>query len=279
MSLKNNKNSNEDEDDTISRTNDLLKTAARLRKEAEALEQSMRSRNISSSSAAGGGGGGKTKQGTDVDLSTTVAANQQDDTLPSNNSMKNKFYTCLKDSTWMISYRFASDAVNRDNSNDNDSSSPKPTFYSGKVKVTFQADGYTTMLETPPPPPPPPQDSTHEAAAKINSSSNVLKFQKFWGWDEETSRDDGMQYLLFSADVLLPESDPNYSKMMAKQRFYFQCRVNNDSKTGEISMSDGTVTIKKDIEPPGGFWGVFNGGGILAQFRYCGNFLMKPWSK
>ena len=104
-------------------------------------------------------------------------------------------------------------------------------------------------------------------------------FQKFWGWDEETSNEDELQYILFSADVDLPSSDPNYDEKKKQNnsiRFYFQCEVNRDSRTGEITMRDGTVTLKKDIKPPGGFWGVFNGGGILAQFRYCGECLMKP---
>ena len=52
--------------------------------------------------------------------------------------------------------------------------------------------------------------------------------------------------------------------------------METDSKTGEITLIDGTVTLKRDVEPPGGFWGIFNGGGILAQFRYCGEFLIKP---
>jgi hypothetical protein len=245
----NNYNTNQDDD----ATKDLLKAAAKLRKEAEELEQSMKSRkNVSSS--------GKPKQGKDV--SVAAGDQQQDDVI----LLSSNKYTSLKDSTWMISYRFASDAVNReDRSGDNDSSS-KPIFYSGKIKVTFQADGYTAMENL-------------DQNMKMTAASNVLKFQKFWGWDEETSRDDGMQYVLFSADVLLPESDPNYTSREMTKRFYFQCRVDRDSKTDEISMSDGTVTIKKDIEPPGGFWGLFNAGGILAQFRYCGNFLMKPWSK
>lgn len=242
---------NHNTDDTT--TNDLLKAAAKLRKEAEELEQSMKSRNILST--------GKTKQRTDVNAAVEQA-NQKEDALPTTA----KKYTSLKDSTWAISYRFASDAINQDK-NDKTDKSFKPTFYSGKVKVTFRGDGYTTM-----------ETSDDDNNDIMNAaSSNVLKFQKIWGWDEETSRDDGMQYILFSADVLLPESDPNYSKVAT--RFYFQCRVDRDSKTEEISMSDGTVTIKKDIEPPGGFWGVFNAGGILAQFRFCGNFLMKPMSK
>ena len=68
--------------------------------------------------------------------------------------------------------------------------------------------------------------------------------------------------------------NPNFSKKPI--RFYFQTRIEKDRRSGEIFLDDGTVTLKKDIEPPGGFWGIFNAGGILAQFRYCGEFIMKP---
>mmetsp|Transcript_13038 Transcript_13038/g.16501 ORF Transcript_13038/g.16501 Transcript_13038/m.16501 type:complete len:114 (+) Transcript_13038:245-586(+) len=104
-----------------------------------------------------------------------------------------------------------------------------------------------------------------------------------WGWDEEVSREnDKKTYLSFSADVILPPTDINYdtSKPNEPSRFYFNAEVNTDSKTGEISLIDGTVTVKRDVASPAGgggrFWGIFNAGGILAQFRYCGEFLMKP---
>lgn len=213
---------------------DLLEKASRLRREAEELKDQVPKR-------SGDGG--------------------QVNILP-----KKVVYTSLGDSTWEVSYRFASDAVKRDdddNDNDNkDNDDTKPLiFYSGKVSIQLTNDGYTKILES---------EST---------SKSALTFQKFWGWDEETSNEDELQYILFSADVDLPSSDPNYDEKKEQNnsiRFYFQCEVNRDSRTGEITMKDGTVTLKKDIKPPGGFWGVFNGGGILAQFRYCGECLMKP---
>jgi len=206
---------------------DMLQTASRLRKEAEELEQSVR-----------GKGTG------DVSIKKSTAKE----------SIPVKSYTSLQDSSWTISYRFASDAVSKD-----DDADVKVTYYSGKVKIQLTDDGYTNILNEDDSPP----------------SSSGLTFNKFWGWDEETSNEDDLQYVLFSADVLLPKSDPNYEKKPT--RFYFQAKVDTDSsRSGEISCSDGTVTLKKDVEPPGGFWGVFNGGGILAQFRYCGEFLMKP---
>ena len=161
-------------------------------------------------------------------------------------------YTSLEDSSWTISYRFASDAISTDDDKDED---VKVIYYSGKLNIQLTDDGYTNMLEK-------------------DDDSSKIKFIKTWGWDEENSKEDDLDYLLLSADVMLPESDPNHSK--TPTRYYFQTQVNRDSRSGEISLIDGTVTLKKDVEPPGGFWGVFNGGGILAQFRYCGEFLMKP---
>ena len=207
-------------------TEDLLEAASRLRKEAEELEMAVRGNKSSDASS---------------------------DKKPV--SLQTKF-TSFEDSSWTISYRFASDALPQGD-DDDEEEDVKVTYYSGKVKIVLTADGYTNMIDD-----------------EENSSSSKLSFEKFWGWDEETSREDDLQYILFSADVMLPTSDPNFEKKPT--RFYFQSQVDRDSRTGEISLRDGTVTVKKDIEPPGGFWGVFNAGGILAQFRYCGNFLMKP---
>lgn len=163
-------------------------------------------------------------------------------------------YTSLQDSKWEVSYRFASDAIKRDGDDDDQ---VKPVFYSGKVKISLSEDGYTNIINS--------DDSTKDSGPT---------FEKFWGWDEEISAEDELQYVLFSADVLLPESDPNYIKKPV--RFYFQAQMNIDNQSNEITLSGGTVTIKKDVESPGGFWTVFNSSGILAQFRYCGEFNMKP---
>jgi len=164
-------------------------------------------------------------------------------------------YSRLEDSSWKMSYRFASEPTRNDSEED---TTPK-TFYSGKISIKFRGDGYTNIIDD--------EGSQNESGVKIT---------KFWGWDPEISSEDNLKYLSFSADVLLPSSDPNYIAPGDPVRFYFETRVDKDPKTGVITLNDGTVTLKKDIEPPGGFWGVFNAGGILAQFRYCGEFLCKP---
>ncbi len=207
---------------------DLLKKASLLRKEADELKAALPDRAPDD---------GKTEE---------------------NQIKQNKTYTSLQDSSWVLSYRFSSDAISRDG-DDDENVTKNPTFYSGVVKIQLSADGYTNILEN-----------------NDDGSSSNISFRKFWGWDEEESREDGddSRFLLFSADVMLPESDPNFEKKPV--RFYFQYEINR-AKSGEITLTDGTVTVKKDIEPPGGFWGIFNAGGILAQFRYCGECLLKPY--
>lgn len=160
-----------------------------------------------------------------------------------------KTYTVLDDSEWTLSYRFASDPPPKDDDNDQN---VKLRYYSGKVAIKLRSDGYT--------------DITDEAQVKD------IQYAKFWGWDQEVSNEDGLRYLLFSADVALPADDNN----AGTDRFYFQARVEQDERTKEISLADGKVTVKRDIEPPGGFWGVFSGKGILAQFRVCGDFVCRP---
>jgi len=209
----------------------LLEKASRLRKEAQEMEIKM----------------GRTEQGGGV-------------MTYRNESTENNViaYTSLEDSSWIISYRFASEP-----SKDNEEESTKVMFYSGKMSIKLRADGYTDILVN--------NDD------KLTTPENVsgLKFNKFWGWDLEISREDNLKYLSFSADVSIPPSDPNYTSSGEVTRFYFNSRVDVESKTNAIILSDGTVTLKRDVEPPGGFWGIFNGGGILAQFRYCGEFLCK----
>lgn len=239
--------SNTNKNDDTNEVNQYLDKASRLRKEAEELEAVMRSSNVDQKTSESG-------QSTMMDTkkSNIVA------------------YKTLDDSTWMISYRFASDPVQRDDSGSNMSNSKdqdvKLTFYSGKVYIRLKGDGYTELMDPP----------NTESATSSRTSSTSLSFTKFWGWDEEISREDGNKYLSFSADVVLPPCDPNYKSSNTNDRFYFNSQVEIDDKTGEISLVDGTVTLKRDVEPPGGFWGVFNAGGILAQFRYCGEFLIKP---
>ena len=168
---------------------------------------------------------------------------------------KNKImYTSLEDSSWTMSYRFASEPTKKDR----EESSPALNFYSGKVSIKFRNDGYTDII--------------NEEGLE---NSPGLQIVKFWGWDMELSNEDNLEYLEFSADVLLPSSDINHDSSGKASRFYFNARVDKDSNTGEITFSDGTVTLKRDVEPPAGIWGIFNAGGILAQFQYCGEFLCK----
>mmetsp|Transcript_51608 Transcript_51608/g.62081 ORF Transcript_51608/g.62081 Transcript_51608/m.62081 type:complete len:80 (+) Transcript_51608:237-476(+) len=70
------------------------------------------------------------------------------------------------------------------------------------------------------------------------------------------------------------------TKKRQKERFYFQARV--DTEGNKIKLSDGTITVKRDVvrTSTGGklFWGVFDGGGILAQFRNVGGFTCRPFA-
>lgn len=162
---------------------------------------------------------------------------------------KSKAYTTLDDSEWTVSYRFASDPPPKD---DEGSQPPPLRYYSGKVGIKFRADGYTDLIDT--------------------EQVKDIQYTKFWGWDEEISNEDNLRYILFSTDVVLPDSDTN----AGSERFYFQARVEQDDRTGELKLADGKVSVKRDVEPPGRFWGVFNAGGILAQFRDCGDFVCRP---
>jgi len=222
---------------TSSDVDRLRDSATRLRKEAAELEAKMAERRTESKNMSD-----------DSSTSSTASAAAM---------ASKKVYTALDDSEWTVSYRFASDPLPRDDDDNNkdanvSSSSSKRRNYSGKVGIKFRSDGYTDTIDT---------DQVRD-----------IQYAKFWGWDEEISNEDELRYVLFSADVVLPESDNN----AGTERFYFQARVEQDERTGEISLADGKVTVKRDIEPPGGFWGVFNGGGILAQFRACGDFVCRP---
>jgi hypothetical protein len=117
-----------------------------------------------------------------------------------------------------------------------------------------------------------------------STSSNDIKVVKIWGWDQETSNEDNMDYLLFSMDVTFPDTDPDLPSQT--QRYYFQARIDRDNNSSSnnninnnIVLRDGTITVKKDVaETTKGRWGLFNVAGILSQFRYCGDFLAKPSS-
>ena len=161
-----------------------------------------------------------------------------------------KTYTALDDSEWTVQYRFASDPQIKDDADGNDQIKLK--YYSGKVAIKLKSDGYTDIVD--------------------DEEVKGITYYKCWGWEEEISQEDGLRYLLFSADVKLPADDNN----PGTERFYFQARVEQDGRSKEISLADGKVTVKRDIEPPGGFWGVLSGKGILAQFRVCGDFVCRP---
>jgi hypothetical protein len=60
------------------------------------------------------------------------------------------------------------------------------------------------------------------------------------------------------------------------QRFYFQARQTKEKQTNIVSLSEGTVTVKQDIVQKSARWGLFSPAGILAQFRYVGDFVSKP---
>jgi hypothetical protein len=164
--------------------------------------------------------------------------------------------TNLKDSTWTISYRFSSQPK------DDDKDSSILPNYSGKFNLLLKADGYSELLS---------QQST------AITNDQKLQITKVWGWDEEYSQQDQKNYLLFSMDVQLPASDPKLPSV--KERYYFQAQINKSGSDGEISLKDGTVTVKKDItEKTKGRWGLFQVAGILSQFRYVGDFAAKSSS-
>lgn len=170
-------------------------------------------------------------------------------------------YSDLRDSCWEITYRFANEPESSDDSDDNknNENTPQRKFYGGKLRIQFRGDGYTDII--------PPSEGVDA------SSSNAATFPKVWGWDLETSAEDSLDYLLFSADVTLPPP------VSTTERFYFQARVDRDGKEEEVlSLRDGSVTVKRNIKAPaGGWWGIFRGAdGILAQFRQVGEFLCRP---
>lgn len=167
-------------------------------------------------------------------------------------------YERLEDSCWRLTYRFSQDPVD-----DNDNG-PPPLFYTGRVDVRLRPDGYTVQLDDN-------DDETSGSPAAVR-----CRYDKFWGWDQETSEQDGLDYLMFSADVRL--DDPTDSSH--KERYYFNARIERDKDDKELKLTDGTITAKRDVEVAGTggrmFWGIFNGAGIMAQFRYVGNFSSRP---
>lgn len=164
--------------------------------------------------------------------------------------------TKLEDSYWTVSYRFSSQPKDDDNI-------ILPN-YSGKMTLHLRADGYSEYIVN------------DDDEKTNNNNTNKLSIKKIWGWDKEYSNDDQQNYLLFSMDVEFPKSDPKLGGSI--ERCYFQARIDtDDNKDTGITLSDGTVTVKKDVaEKTKGMWGLFQVGGILTQFRYVGDFIAKP---
>ena len=126
--------------------------------------------------------------------------------------------------------------------------------------MKFHSDGYTEQIL-----------QSHDSNNKERTSNSVNSyFAKFWGWDEEVSQRDKLRYLLFSADVNPLNENTERAGLAAPTRLYFQIRIDMDPMNGIISLSKGEITVKQAIDT--GFWGVFNAGGILAEFQDVGEF-------
>ena len=167
----------------------------------------------------------------------------------------------LNDSTWSINYRFSSQPAKSSDDNSEDGSSEKATmnvYYSGSFKIYFKSDGYSELV-------------SHEG-----TGGSTVEIVKAWGWDRETSNDDGLDYVLWSMDVKLPKSDPQLPSQT--ERFYLQARVDQIEAPQEgLSLKDGTVTVKQDVaDRTGGVWGLFSVKGILTEFKYVGDFAARP---
>ena len=158
-------------------------------------------------------------------------------------------YIDMKDSVWTFSYRF-SDRPESDEGNQG--AVAKRDFFAGKLCLKFRSDGFTDLVAHTP-------------------QREGTEVTKVWGWDLERSNDDDKEYILFSLDAKLPGKPKS-------QRFYFQARQDVD-KGNLIALKEGTITIKQDLidsRKTPGMWGFFSPRGILAQFRYVGDFIAKP---
>ena len=181
-------------------------------------------------------------------------------------------YVDIENSVWTLSYRFANDPEETsDKYNDNLSMSRR--VFGGKVTVKYRHDGYTDII----------------SQTSYGSSIDSCKIIKAWGWDIELSKDNendanmkDQEYIIFSMDVEYPNFDQNLNgestttPKSKSERFYFQARKDIDARSGIISLTDGTVTVKRDIVQKSARWGLFSPTGILAQFRYVGEFVAKP---
>jgi len=246
------------DDDGVDNNNAILLEKARvLREEAASMENDLRSSGSASSSSS------------DISIPVPVVV----------------VNTQLEDSIWTLSYRFSSQPITKDNNNKNknkniqEQQQQENRFYSGKINLRLKEDGYSEQIII--------KNNEEEET----SSSDDIEIIKIWGWDRETSSEDDLDYLLFSMDVKLPESDPttttkSNSKKNQIERYYFQARIdteqesiNNKNENNILVLKDGTITVKKDVtEKTNGRWGLFNVAGILTEFRYCGDFVAKPSS-
>lgn len=158
----------------------------------------------------------------------------------------------IEDSVWTFTYRFSS----QPESSDEEEQAKPRVFFGGKLSVKFRADGFTDIV-----------------AHETGDASKALSIVKTWGWDTEYSNQDETEYLLFSVDIKVPETKIDKA---GQERFYLQARQEREGDA--IVLKEGTVTVKRDVNDSAspGFWGVFSGKGILAQFRYVGDFVAKP---
>lgn len=150
----------------------------------------------------------------------------------------------ISDSCWQLTYRFN---VGENNDDDANGQTTRES-YGGTVNVKFLANGYTELL------------------CQKFSGSRGATITKVWGWDIEVSPEDEQEYLLFSIDFKL-------SGERSDQRFYFQAR---HSQSPTVELAEGTITVKQDVVQNASRWPLFSPAGILAQFRFSGNFAAKP---
>jgi hypothetical protein len=227
--------------------NSLKAKAAKLREEVELLEQEAKRRRTPSSGT-----------GTRLPEAAKLAPE------PSQ-------YNAIEDSVWQLSYRFSDRPEPRPDADDQRTGQQQPRkFYSGKLTLKFRSDGYTDVIS---------QES-------LGSSTDAALVTKVWGWDLEKLNEDGKkdaaanvekEFLLFSADFDIPSIDvKDGATKIISQRFYFQARQTKEKQTNIVSLSEGTVTVKQDIVQKSARWGLFSPAGILAQFRYVGDFVSKP---
>lgn len=162
-------------------------------------------------------------------------------------------YKDVKDSVWLLSYLFLAKPAPKDEKSQQEQDGPWFSRFGGKLVIRFTTNGYTDFL-------------SHNPVT--TNKNNRLEVVKLWGWDLERSNNDGKDYLLFSMDAKLPDG--------TKERFYFQSRQIINDYNGEVSFEDGTVTIKQDVVQSGSKWGLFSPQGILAQFRFVGDFTLRP---